>query len=86
MYNLSWGNDGFGAGLRDHLSERLGFPIDSIGVGGGGANGARVELAIDDGRLDGKKVIIWCFKTTNLVNATDGKGWKIVPLPKMLSE
>ncbi|MFP6597712.1 MAG: hypothetical protein VCC01_09670, partial [Candidatus Hydrogenedentota bacterium] len=86
VYNLSWGSDGFGAGLRDHLSERLGFPIDTIGVGGGGANGARVELAIDDGRLDGKKVVIWCFKIVNLVHVIDGNGWKIVPLPKMLSE
>jgi hypothetical protein len=86
VYNLSWGNDGFGAGLRDHLSARLGFPIDSIGVGGGGANGARVELSIDEGRLDSKKVVIWCFKITNLVNATGEKGWKIVPLPGTLSE
>ncbi|MFP6584498.1 MAG: hypothetical protein VCD00_18340 [Candidatus Hydrogenedentota bacterium] len=80
--HLSRSENDFGAGLVDQLAGVLGFPIDSIGVAAGGANEARVELALDAGRLNGKKVLIWCFRSEELVYATSGNGWLKVPLPK----
>lgn len=80
--HLSRSENGFGAGLVDQLAREFGFPVDSIGVAAGGANEARVELALDAGRLDAKKVLIWCFRSEELVYATSGNGWLEVPLPK----
>ena len=80
--HLSTGNDGHGAGVRDHLSAELGFPIDALSMDGGGANKVRIELAMDDGRLDDKKVVVWCFLSTSLMYGPDGGQWKFIPLPK----
>jgi hypothetical protein len=86
VMNLSTGDVDYGAGVRNHLSELLGIPIDALGVAGGGANEARVDLALDDGRLDDKKVVIWMLSSMDFTHLVSREHWKIIPLPKILSE
>lgn len=68
-----------GAGLPDHLAYQLGGPVDLIGVRGSGSTSARITLARQTGRLQGKKLVVWCFASREFTEATDG--WRKVPLP-----
>ena len=85
--NLTDEHMDFGAGLPDHLATYLGFPVDLVSVNGGGRNGARLELALDEGRLDNKRVVIWCFYQFEMmsVKAVDD-AWRRIPLPKSAKE
>lgn len=70
-----------GAGLFDHLSASLGFPVDLLGVRGSGVTPARIKLyqrsKKDSGYLVGKKAVIWCFAGRDF----SGVGsWKKIPL------
>lgn len=71
----------YGGAIRDHLAYELGHSIDWISILGedGGINGVRAELARDASRLHSKKVIVWCFSGSNLVE-TD-TGWTPIALP-----
>jgi hypothetical protein len=73
--------DSLATGLLEHATERLGRPVDLIAVDTGGANGARIELVLRDGRLDNKQVVIWCFRARELAHVQSGEEWKEVPLP-----
>lgn len=70
-----------GAGLFDHLSAELGFPVDLLGVRGSGVTPARIKLfqrAKQDGSyLNGKKALIWCFAAREF---TGSGGWKKIPV------
>jgi len=70
-----------GAGLFDHLSSRLGFPVDLLGVRGSGVTPARVKLfqrsKKDKDYLIGKKVLIWCFTARDF---TGSGGWHEIPV------
>lgn len=66
-----------GAGLPDHLSAALGFPVDVVAVRGSGATPARVNLLRRGDNLAGKKLVIWCFTVREF---TEGQGWKKVPV------
>jgi hypothetical protein len=68
-----------GAGLPDHLTRELGQPIDLIGVRGSGSHSARISLLRQKERLNGKKLVIWCFAAREFTEATDG--WRKLPLP-----
>jgi alginate O-acetyltransferase complex protein AlgJ len=70
-----------GAGLFEHLSARLGFPVDLLGVRGSGITPARVNLyqrSRQDGNyLLGKKALIWCFAARDFTGAS---GWREIPI------
>jgi len=70
-----------GAGLFDHLSASLGFPVDLLGVRGSGVTPARIKLyqrSKKDGEyLKGKKVVIWCFAARDF---TGTGGWQKIPV------
>lgn len=70
-----------GAGLFEHLSARLGFPIDLLGVRGSGVTPARIKLfqrsKKDGGYLGGKKVLVWCFAARDF---TGTGGWRPIPV------
>lgn len=70
-----------GAGLFDHLSAELGFPVDLLGVRGSGVTPARVKLfqraKQDGGYLDGKKALVWCFAAREF---TGSGGWRKIPV------
>ena len=70
-----------GAGLFDHLSARLGFPLDLLGVRGSGVTPARIKLfqrsKKDPDYLEGKKVLIWCFTAREF---TGTGGWRDIPV------
>ncbi|TKB12408.1 hypothetical protein [Desulforhopalus sp. IMCC35007] len=70
-----------GAGLFDHLSAELGFPLDLLGVRGSGVTPARINLfqrsKKDPGYLAGKKVLIWCFTAREF---TGTGGWRSIPV------
>ncbi len=70
-----------GAGLFDHLSADLGFPVDLLGVRGSGVTPARIKLyqrAKKDGDyLKGKKAVIWCFTARDF---TGSGGWREIPV------
>ncbi|MGW8192654.1 MAG: alginate O-acetyltransferase AlgX-related protein [Desulforhopalus sp.] len=70
-----------GAGLFDHLSARLGFAVDLLGVRGSGVTPARIKLfqrsKKDDSYLDGKKIVIWCFAAREF---TGTGGWRNIPV------
>ncbi len=72
-----------GAGLSDHLTAALGVTPAVIGVRGGGATAARVNLyrkaAKDKSFLPATKIVLWCLAARDLTQALD---WKPVPLPK----
>jgi alginate O-acetyltransferase complex protein AlgJ len=67
-----------GAGLPDHLTYRLGTPIDLVGVRGSGATTTRIELARRRDNLSGKKLVIWCFSFREFTESTTG--WRKVPV------
>ena len=70
-----------GAGLFDHLSAELGFPLDLLGVRGSGVTPARIKLfqrvKQDSGYLDGKKALVWCFAAREF---TGSGGWRRIPV------
>ena len=70
-----------GAGLFDHLSANLGFPVDLLGVRGSGVTPARIKLfqrvKQDGGYLNGKKALIWCFAAREFTGAG---GWRRIPV------
>ncbi len=70
-----------GAGLFDHLSAELGFPVDLLGVRGSGVTPARIKLfqraKKDPAYLTGKKVLIWCFAARDF---TGTGGWRNIPV------
>lgn len=70
-----------GAGLFDHLSAGLGFPVDLLGVRGSGVTPARIKLfqrsKKDTSYLEGKKVVIWCFAARDF---TGTGGWRNIPV------
>lgn len=72
-----------GTGLSDHLTAALGVTPAVIGVRGGGATAARVNLyrkaSKDKGFLPATKIVFWCIAARDLTQAVD---WKPVPLPK----
>lgn len=71
------------AGLFDHLSAELGFPIDLLGVRGSGITPARVKLFQRSKKnpdyLKGKKALIWCFTAREF---TGKGGWREIPVLK----
>ena len=70
-----------GAGLFDHLSARLGFPVDLLGVRGSGVTPARIKLFQRSKKngdyLKGKKAVIWCFAARDF---TGSGGWREIPV------
>lgn len=68
-----------GAGVRDHLQARLGFPLTVITTAASGADGARALLARKAGTTpgfwDNRKLVIWCFAAREF---TQGK-WRAIP-------
>lgn len=72
-----------GAGLFEHLSATLGFPVDRIGVRGSGATPSRIKLfqrsRKDSKFLSNKKMVIWCLSGRELTGAG---GWRKIPLAK----
>ncbi|MGE5192394.1 MAG: alginate O-acetyltransferase AlgX-related protein [Deltaproteobacteria bacterium] len=67
-----------GAGLPDHLAQRLGIAVDLIGVRGSGATTTRIELLRRKDNLQGKKLVIWCFSFREFTESTTG--WRKVPV------
>ncbi len=71
-----------GAGLFEHLSARLGFAIDLLGVRGSGVTPARISLyqrlRQDPAALAGKKALIWCFAAREF----SAGGWREIPLSR----
>lgn len=72
-----------GAGLFDHLSANLGFPVDLLGVRGSGATPGRIKLyqrsRKDPDYLDKKKIIVWGLSVREL---TGIGGWRKIPVAK----
>ena len=70
-----------GAGLFDHLSAKLGFAVDLLGVRGSGVTPARIKLfqraKQDPNYLATKKAVIWCFASREF---TGSGGWKEIPV------
>jgi len=70
-----------GAGLFDHLSKDLGFPLDLLGVRGSGITPARVKLFQRSKKnpdyLKSKKAVIWCFTAREF---TGTGGWREIPV------
>ena len=70
-----------GAGLFDHLSASLGFPLDLLGVRGSGVTPARIKLfqrsKKDPDYLAHKKALIWCFTAREF---TGTSGWREIPV------
>ncbi|MFW2365301.1 MAG: alginate O-acetyltransferase AlgX-related protein [Desulforhopalus sp.] len=70
-----------GAGLFDHLSAELGFPVDLLGVRGSGVTPARIKLfqrsKKEGNYLEGKKALIWCFAARDF---TGSGGWRKIPV------
>lgn len=70
-----------GAGLFDHLSAKLDFPVDLLGVRGSGVTPARIKLfqrSKKEGTyLEGKKALIWCFAARDF---TGSGGWRKIPV------
>ncbi|MEM1442589.1 MAG: hypothetical protein AAGF67_09620 [Verrucomicrobiota bacterium] len=64
-----------GAGLSDHLSERLGQAVDLVGVRGSGMVQARKQLYFratsEPGFWERKKVVIWVFSEREWTQSTD---------------
>lgn len=65
--DLGWGT---GAGFAEHLSHRLGRPVDRIAVNAGGAHASRQalarSLAAGEDRLAGKRLVIYEFAAREL--------------------
>ncbi len=74
---LGWGAS---AGLAEHLSAQLGFPIDRICRNDDGAYATRAELAselrLGNDRLRGKRLVIWEFAEREFSFGD----WRSIPL------
>jgi alginate O-acetyltransferase complex protein AlgJ len=68
-----------GAGLRDHLQARFGFPLAVVTNAGSGVDSARALLArkaaANPDFWSGRKLVIWCFSAREF---TQGR-WRKVP-------
>jgi alginate O-acetyltransferase complex protein AlgJ len=68
-----------GFGIGHQLAFELGFPLDVLTTKGGGANAARMNLIraaqSDPNYLTGKKCVIWCFASRDMV----GEQWFVTP-------
>ncbi len=71
------------SGLMLALRERLGFPVDLLGVRGSGATPARLSLfrrsSSDNAYLSKKKLVIWCFTAREF---TEASGWRVLPIER----
>ncbi len=71
-----------GAGLVDHLQQRLGQSVMQISSPASGADNARMQLArkafANPEFWSGKKAVIWCFAVREL---TESK-WREIPMKK----
>lgn len=68
-----------GAGLPDHLTYQLGFPVDVVAVRGSGATPSRLNLYRQRDNMKGKRVVVWCLSVREF---TEGQGWRLVPIIK----
>ena len=66
-----------GAGLPDHLTNQLGFPVDVVAVRGSGATPSRLNLYRRRDNMKGKRVVVWCLSVREF---TEGQGWRLVPI------
>jgi alginate O-acetyltransferase complex protein AlgJ len=68
--------------LFQQLAAELGFPVDTLSTSGGGNNESRLNLVrtarSTPGYLEGKKLVIWCFTSRDLLVQKDG--WMKTPL------
>jgi hypothetical protein len=72
-----------GAGLPDQLACELGMPVDLLGRLGSGATPTRVDLfrrARQDGYIEGKQLVIWCFRGMEFTENVDG--WRPLPVKR----
>lgn len=73
-----------GSSLPQQLAAELGFEVDVLSTTGGGATNTRLNFVrtalSEQGFLDRKKVVIWCFTSRSFFNSHDG--WKIIPLER----
>lgn len=72
-----------GAGLPDQLAMELGRPIDLLGKMGSGATPTRVDLfrrAKEPGYIEGKKLVIWCFRGMEFTE--NPGGWRPLPVKR----
>jgi len=64
-----------GAGVADHLSLRLGLPVDLVGVRGSGLVQARKRLFYHatsaPGYWDGKRAVVWLFSVREFTQSND---------------
>ena len=58
---------GRGAGFGEQLADALGASIERIAIPAGGARRAREVLALDPGRLVGKRVVVWQLTRRDLL-------------------
>ncbi len=68
-----------GAGLPEHLSHQLRFPVDVVAVRGSGATPSRLSLFRRRDNMAGKQVVVWCLSVREF---TEGQGWRKVPVIK----
>ncbi len=70
-----------GAGLFDHISASVGYPLDVVGVRGSGLMQARKQLFYKAVEIDGywakKEVVIWVFSVREFTQSVD----KIISVP-----
>lgn len=70
-----------GAGVFDHLSHRVGFPLALVGVRGSGLVQARKQLfyaaTSTENFWDSKKAVVWLFSVREFTQSTD----RIVSIP-----
>ena len=75
--SLGWGE---GAGFAEHLSAKLGFPVDAITRNDDGASATRrilaEQIARGNDRLAHKKVVLWQFAMRELATGR----WELTPL------
>lgn len=66
------------SGLPDLLAGELGLAPDVVAMRGGGANGARSNLAYRKDNLEGKRCIVWCFAAREFTESVEG--WQKIPV------
>jgi hypothetical protein len=72
-----------GAGLPDQLAFETGGPIDLLGIMGSGASPTRMTLfrrAREAGYIEGKKLVIWCFRGMEFTE--NPGGWRPLPVKR----
>lgn len=81
IFSLEGMNWGAASGFAEHLSYRLGRPVDKIAINAGGSFASRRELARTMQRADrlaGKRVVIYEFSMRDLSQGD----WKMITFPK----